>query len=58
MRVALGSPPWWEVVLSIAMLLATIAIVLWLAAKIYRVSILLYGTRPSLRATLKLARSA
>ncbi len=57
-RVSLGSPPLWEVALSIVLLLAMIALVLWLAAKIYRVSILLYGTRPGPRGILTLLRSS
>jgi ABC-2 type transport system permease protein len=57
-RVALGSPPWWEVVLSIALLLATIALVLVLAAKVYRVALLLHGTRPGLRGIARLVRSS
>jgi len=55
-RVALGSPPLWEVALSVALLLATIMLVLVLSARVYRASILLYGTRPGLRGMLKLVR--
>ncbi|HEY1539603.1 MAG TPA: ABC transporter permease, partial [Solirubrobacteraceae bacterium] len=47
-RVALGSPPWWEVLVSALALLAAIGLVLVLAARVYRVSILSYGTRPGL----------
>ncbi|MEA2193119.1 MAG: type transport system permease protein, partial [Solirubrobacteraceae bacterium] len=57
-RVSLGSPPVWEVVLSAVLLLATIALVLWLAARVYRASLLLYGTRPGLGGILKLMRSS
>jgi ABC-2 type transport system permease protein len=57
-RVALGWPPWWEVVLSIALLLATIALVLVVAAKVYRVALLLCGTRPGLRGIARLVRSS
>jgi hypothetical protein len=47
-----------EVVLSIALLLATIALVLVLAAKVYRVALLLHGTRPGLRGIARLVRSS
>jgi ABC-2 type transport system permease protein len=47
-RVALGSPPWWEVLVSALALLAAIGLVLVLAARVYRVSILSYGTRQGL----------
>ncbi|MEA2190775.1 MAG: type transport system permease protein, partial [Solirubrobacteraceae bacterium] len=56
-RVALGSPPLWEVVLSVALLLATITLVLVLSAKVYRAALLMYGTRPGLIGTLRLMRS-
>lgn len=55
-RVSLGSPPLWEVALSVALLLATIAFVLVFAARVYRASILLYGTRPGLGGILRLMR--
>ena len=48
-RVALGSSGWWEPVLAIALLAATILFFSWIAAKIYRVGVLLYGKRPSFR---------
>jgi ABC-2 type transport system permease protein len=57
-RVALGSPPLWEVLVSVALLLVTIAAVLWAAAKVYRAGILLYGTRPTLTGVLRMVRSA
>ena len=46
-----------EVVLSIALLLACIAATLWLAARIYRAGVLLYGQRPGIRAIAHLVRS-
>jgi len=57
-RVALGSPPVWEVALSIVLLLATILLVLWMAARVYRASLLMYGTRPGLGGILKLLRAS
>lgn len=56
-RVALGGAALWEVMLSVALLLATIAAVLVVAAKLYRVSILMYGTRPNLRGLARLMRA-
>ena len=57
-RVALGSPPVWEVALAVVLLLATIALVLVLSARVYRASLLMYGTRPGLRGMLKLMRAS
>lgn len=45
MRIPFGVP-WWELALSIAILVLTIAGVVWVAARIYRVGILMYGKKP------------
>ena len=45
--------PWYEVPAVIAILLVTIFIALRLSAKLYRVGLLLYGKRPSVREILK-----
>ncbi len=49
MRYLLGGATVMDVVLSMGILLAATAVVVWLAARIYRVGILMYGKRPSLR---------
>ncbi len=46
MRIPFGVPMW-EVILSIVLLFGTFILVVWLAAKIYRIGILMYGKRPS-----------
>jgi ABC-2 type transport system permease protein len=48
LRISLGSPARWEIALSILLMLATIYAVLWVASRIYRVGILMYGKRPNL----------
>jgi ABC-2 type transport system permease protein len=48
MRISFQTPPAWQIVLSIVLMLVTIAGLLWLAAKIYRVGVLMYGKRPTL----------
>src|SRR5262249_9591461 len=48
LRISLTTPPLWEIALSIALLVASIYAVLWVASRIYRVGILMYGKRPSL----------
>jgi ABC-2 type transport system permease protein len=48
LRIALVSPPLWQVLLSIGLMVASILIAVMLAARIYRVGILMYGKRPSL----------
>lgn len=38
-------PPWWHIVLSLVLLVATVFFFVWLAGRIYRVGILLYGKK-------------
>jgi ABC-2 type transport system permease protein len=47
-----------EVLLSVVLLVLCIVATLWLAARIYRAGVLLYGQRPGVRAVLSLVRSA
>jgi ABC-2 type transport system permease protein len=57
-RYAASEVPVAEVVLSLAVLaLSTLAIV-WLASRIYRVGILMYGKRPSVREMLRWAKES
>jgi ABC-2 type transport system permease protein len=48
MRIAVSSPPLWQVLLSMLIMIVSIIGCTWLAAKIYRVGILMYGKRPSI----------
>ncbi|KQC31479.1 ABC transporter permease [Flagellimonas eckloniae] len=44
-----GGVPLWQLILSIVLLIGTFLGIVWLAAKIYRVGILMYGKRPTYR---------
>jgi ABC-2 type transport system permease protein len=48
LRIALESPPLWQILLSFGLLAATTVLMVYLSAKIYRVGVLMYGKRPSL----------
>lgn len=48
MRICSQMPPLWQVALSIALLLASVLGMAWLAARIYRVGVLMYGKRATL----------
>ena len=48
LRIALINPPLWQILLSILIMVVSIACCTWVAAKIYRVGILMYGKRPNL----------
>ncbi|MFQ6100916.1 MAG: ABC transporter permease [Anaerolineae bacterium] len=49
MRVPLAEVPWVDVVGSIVILLLSIPAALWMGAKLFRVGLLIYGKRPTLR---------
>jgi len=48
LRMASQIPPVWQFALSIGLLIASIWVVLWISAKLYRVGILMYGKRATL----------
>jgi ABC-2 type transport system permease protein len=55
MRIPFGVP-WWELGISVGLLIITNFGVLWLAAKIYRVGILMYGKKPTYKELYKWLR--
>lgn len=57
-RIAMSTVPWYEILLSVAILIGSVFGVGVLAAKIYRVGVLLYGTPPKIGTVLKMIRKA
>jgi ABC-2 type transport system permease protein len=49
LRIGVSNPAWWEIALSLGILIISIFILVWIAAKIYRVGVLMYGKKPSMR---------
>lgn len=49
LRIGVGHVAFWEIMVSLAILLATTFLFGWLAAKIYRTGVLMYGKRPSIK---------
>lgn len=52
-RVVLGAAPAWQIALSIAILILSVAAVIWLCARIYRIGVLMYGKKPTLPEIIK-----
>jgi len=52
-RIAMSTVPWYEIVISIALLIGSVVGVGIVSAKIYRVGVLLYGTTPKIGSILK-----
>lgn len=48
-RISVQTPPFSEILISIILLILAIIFFIWLAAKIFRVGILMYGKRPTLK---------
>lgn len=46
-------PPWWQIVISIVLLILTVIFMIWIAGRIYRVGILLYGKKVNLKELAK-----
>lgn len=53
LRLGTTDPAVWEVVLSFAILLVSILGIGWLASRIYRAGVLMYGKRPSFKELMK-----
>ena len=49
LRLSLGSVPWYELLATLVGLLLACFAAVWVAARIYRVGLLMYGKRPTLR---------
>ena len=58
LRLPLGTVPTEDIIGSIVVLLITIPIVLWAGAKIFRMGLLMYGKRPSVKEIVRALRSA
>ena len=59
MRLASSQPPpWWEVWLSIVIGLASVVGAVWVAAKVFRIGLLMYGKPPDLKTLIRWVRAA
>ena len=57
-RIVTQTPPFWQIALSLAIGFATVVLLLWLAARVYRVGMLMYGKRATIPEVLKWIRQA
>jgi ABC-2 type transport system permease protein len=58
LRIGISSPPLWQILLSLTLMTMTIGASLWVAAKVYRAGILIYGKKPSLPEIIRWLRHA
>ncbi len=57
-RIAATDVPFWQIAASVILTIGTIFLLLWFAAKIYRVGILMYGKKPKFKDLIKWVRLA
>ena len=58
MRIGMGSVAWWEIALTVGLMLVAIYLCAVISARIYRFGVLMYGQKPGLRQLAKLVRGA
>ncbi len=58
MRISVQPPPMWQIGLSVAILLVSVWGTAWLAGRIYRVGILMYGKKPTVPEILRWVRQS
>ncbi len=58
LRIVAQTPPAWQILLSLGIGAATIVLLVWIASRIYRVGMLMYGKRASIPEVLRWVRQA
>lgn len=56
-RIAIGGVPLWQIMLSYGLLLGSFLTSIWVSARIYRASLLMYGKKPSLKTVIGYLRT-
>lgn len=56
-RLGLGTVAWWEVIVTMLLMVAAIAACAWIAARLYRYGVLMYGQKPGLRQLARIIRA-
>jgi ABC-2 type transport system permease protein len=57
-RIATQTPPFWEIALSLSIGVVTIVLLVWIAGRIYRIGMLMYGKKASIREVVRWVRQA
>jgi ABC-2 type transport system permease protein len=55
-RIVAQTPPFWQIALSLGLGFGTVALLLWLTSRVYRVGMLMYGKRATIPEVLKWIR--
>jgi len=57
-RILAETPPFWQIALSVGLNGLTIAALVWIASRVYRIGMLMYGKRATIPEVLKWIRQA
>jgi ABC-2 type transport system permease protein len=57
-RIVTQTPPFWQIALSLFIAFSSAALLTWIASRIYRVGMLMYGKRPTLPEVIRWARQS
>ncbi|HEY0407171.1 MAG TPA: ABC transporter permease [Pyrinomonadaceae bacterium] len=57
-RIVSQTPPFWQIALSLAIGFGTVVLLIWLASRIYRIGMLMYGKRASIPEVVRWLRQA
>lgn len=57
-RIVTQTPPFWEIALSLLIGFATVVLLTWLAGRVYRIGMLMYGKKASIPEVLRWMRQA
>src|SRR5437868_2489908 len=57
-RIVTQTPPFWQIALSLLIGLCTVFVIVWIASRVYRVGMLMYGKRASIPEAWRWARQA
>ena len=57
-RIVTQTPPFWQIALSLLIGFSTVFVIMWVASRIYRVGMLMYGKRASIPEAIRWARQA
>jgi ABC-2 type transport system permease protein len=57
-RIVTQTPPFWQIALSLVIGFSSVLLIMWVASRIYRVGMLMYGKRASIPEAIRWARQA
>ena len=57
-RIVTETPPVWQIMLSLGIGFATVTLLIWLASRIYRIGMLMYGKRATIPEVIRWLRQS